>query len=171
MKIDFSDSTHPVLRTATWFTAIAITAVTLYLISRLFASSTSTNTVLDIISETLHSRMFWTAVAVGLAAQAVDGALGMAYGVTASTFLLSAGASPAVASASAHIAEIFTTGVSGIAHVRQGNVNRQLFLRLVVPGTIGALAGVVLVTQISGKALKPWIAAYLLVIGVYILSK
>src|SRR5687767_13703004 len=157
MKIDTSDSSHPVLRTATWFTAIGITAVTLYLISRLFASSSSTNTVLQIITETLQSRMFWTAVGVGLAAQAVDGALGMAYGVTGSTFLLSAGASPAVASASVHIAEIFTTGVSGIAHVKQGNVNRKLFLRLVVPGTIGALVGVAVVTQISGKTLKPWI--------------
>jgi uncharacterized protein len=171
MKIESSeDSNHPVLRMATWFTGIALVAVTLYLLSRLISGSGS-STVMQVIMETLQSRMFWTAVAVGVIAQAVDGALGMAYGVTGSTFLLSAGASPAVASASVHIAEIFTTGVSGIAHAKLGNVNRKLFLRLLIPGTIGALVGVVLVTQISGKALKPWIAAYLLVIGVYILSK
>lgn len=160
-------SVHPVLRAATWCAIVLLALVTGYLGTRLF----STEAASQLIGETLSSRMFWTAVAVGLAAQAVDGALGMAYGVTASTFLMSAGASPAVASASAHIAEIFTTGVSGIAHVRQGNVDRKLFLRLVVPGTIGALAGVLVVTQIDGKALKPWIAAYLLIIGIYILSK
>jgi len=101
----------------------------------------------------------------------VDGALGMAYGVTASTFLLGMGASPAVASASVHIAEIFTTGVSGIAHAKLGNVNRRLFLRLLVPGTLGALLGVAVVTQIDGRALKPYVAAYLLLMGLYILSK
>ena len=160
-------SVHPILRAASWCAIVLIALVTVYLGTKLF----STDAASQLIAETLSSRMFWTAVAVGLAAQAVDGALGMAYGVTASTFLMSAGASPAVASASSHIAEIFTTGVSGIAHVKQGNVDRKLFLRLVVPGTIGALAGVLVVTQIDGKALKPWIAGYLLVIGIYILSK
>ena len=160
-------SVHPILRAASWCAIVLIALVTVYLGTKLF----STDAASQLVAETLSSRMFWTAVAVGLAAQAVDGALGMAYGVTASTFLMSAGASPAVASASSHIAEIFTTGVSGIAHVKQGNVDRKLFLRLVVPGTIGALAGVLVVTQIDGKALKPWIAGSLLVIGIYILSK
>jgi uncharacterized membrane protein YfcA len=70
-----------------------------------------------------------------------------------------------------HIAEIFTTGVSGVAHAKMGNVDKKLFLRLLVPGMIGAVLGAVLVTQVDGKALKPIISAYLLIMGVYILSK
>src|SRR5687767_11992607 len=159
-----------VLRAATWFTVLAIGSITLYLVAKLFLSGTSA-AGLQLIASTLQGGAFWSAVAIGLLAQAVDGALGMAYGVTASTFLLGMGATPAVASASVHIAEIFTTGVSGIAHVRYGNVNKKLFLRLLVPGTLGALAGVVLVTQIDGKLLKPYVAAYLLLMGLYILSK
>ena len=161
---------HLVLRAATWFTAIAITALTLYLTARLFLPN-NWHAGLQTIAGVLQGQAFWTAVAVGVLAQAVDGALGMAYGVTASTFLLGMGASPAVASASVHIAEIFTTGVSGIAHVKYGNVDRKLFVRLLVPGTLGAVLGVLVVTQIDGRALKPYIAAYLLIVGVYILSK
>jgi uncharacterized protein len=169
-QISAAVAAHPVLRTATWFTAITLSAITLYLTARLFLPN-NWHAGLQTIMTTLEGSQFWTAVAVGLAAQAVDGALGMAYGVTASTFLLGTGASPAVASASVHIAEIFTTGVSGIAHVKYGNVDRKLFLRLLVPGVVGALLGVYVVTQIDGKVLKPWITAYLLVIGLYILSK
>jgi uncharacterized membrane protein YfcA len=163
-------SAHPVLRTATWFTAIALTALTLYLAARLFLPNNWYGGF-QTIASTLQGGAFWSAVAIGLLAQAVDGALGMAYGVTASTFLLGMGASPAVASASVHIAEIFTTGVSGVAHVKYGNVNRKLFLRLLLPGILGAVLGVLVVTQIDGRVLKPYISAYLLIIGVYILSK
>ena len=161
---------HPVLRVAMWFTSIALAAVIFYLLARLFLPHNWSGGM-QTVASTLESSTFWTAVLVGLLAQAVDGALGMAYGVTASTFLLGMGASPAVASASVHIAEIFTTGVSGIAHARFGNVNRKLFLRLLVPGTLGALLGVAVVTQIDGRALKPYVAAYLLLMGLYILSK
>ena len=160
---------HLVLRVAMWFTTIALGAVILYLLARLFLPNWSGG--LQTVQSTIEGSTFWTAVLVGLLAQTVDGALGMAYGVTASTFLLGMGASPAVASASVHIAEIFTTGVSGIAHARFGNVNRKLFLRLLVPGTLGALLGVAVVTQIDGRALKPYVAAYLLLMGLYILSK
>lgn len=108
---------------------------------------------------------------MGFLAQVVDGALGMAYGITATTFLLTAGASPAAASASVHIAEVFTTGLSGISHVKLGNVNKSLFLRLLLPGIIGAVLGAVLITTFDGAALKPFISAYLLLMGLYILSK
>src|SRR6185436_6063639 len=160
---------HLVLRVAMWFTTIALGAVILYLLARLFLPNWSGG--LQTVQSTIEGSTFWTAVLVGLLAQTVDGALGMAYGVTASTFLLGMGASPAVASASVHIAEIFTTGVSGIAHAKLGNVNRKLFLRLLVPGTLGALLGVAVVTQIDGRVLKPYVAAYLLLMGIYILSK
>lgn len=123
------------------------------------------------IGSGLISRGFWTAVAVGLLAQIVDGALGMAYGVTSTTFLLSTGVPPAAASASVHIAEIFTTGFSGLSHWKLGNVNGKLFARLLIPGVIGAVIGAYLVTAIDGDLLKPWISAYLLLLGLYIVSK
>jgi hypothetical protein len=145
---------HPVLRTATWFTAITLSAITLYIVARLFLPN-NWSAGLHTIVDTLQSGAFWSAVIVGVLAQAIDGALGMAYGVTASTFLLGMGASPAVASASVHIAEIFTTGVSGMAHVKFGNVDRKLFLRLLVPGTLGAVIGVLVVTQIEESCSGP----------------
>jgi len=162
--------THPLLRAAVWFAVTVLIALALFLTGRFFLS----NNWLDswqIIGETLESRIFWSAVAVGFFAQVVDGALGMAYGVTATTFLLATGANPAVASASVHIAEIFTTGVSGIAHAKFGNVNKQLFVRLLVPGILGGILGAILVTQIDGAMFKPYISAYLLLLGIYILSK
>lgn len=123
------------------------------------------------IAAGVSSRGFWTAAGVGLLAQMVDGALGMAYGVTSTTFLLSTGVPPAAASASVHIAEIFTTGFSGFSHWKLGNVNKALFKRLLIPGVIGGLIGAYLVTSLDGDMLRPWIAAYLVVIGIFIISK
>ncbi len=95
----------------------------------------------------------------------------MAYGITSTTFLLACGAPPALATASVHMAEVFTTGVSGIAHVKLGNVNRQLFLRLLVPGILGVVVGAVVVTQLDTAILKPAITVYLLVMGLFVLRK
>lgn len=140
-----------------------------YLAIRLFGGGASAAQAL--LTEALSSKLFWSAVCVGLIAQMIDGALGMAYGVTSTTFLLASGVSPAMASASVHVAEVFTTGVSGIAHAKLGNVNRSLFLRLLVPGIAGAVAGAYLLTSIDGKSIKPYISAYLLLMGLYIISK
>jgi uncharacterized membrane protein YfcA len=158
------------LRTASWFTGITITALGLYLVGRLFLSASGSGG-LQVIANTLQGSAFWIALAIGLAAQAVDGALGMGYGVTASSFLLGTGASPAVASASTHIAKLFTTGVSGIAHAKYGNVDRKLFVRLLLPGMAGGMLGVLLVTSVDGRLLKPFVSAYLLAMGLYILAK
>ncbi|MET0343573.1 MAG: sulfite exporter TauE/SafE family protein [Polyangiales bacterium] len=117
------------------------------------------------------TQSFWIASGVGLLAQVVDGALGMAYGITSTTFLLSTGVSPAVATASVHIAEVFTTGFSGLSHWKLGNVNKALFKRLVIPGVIGAVFGAYIVTSLDGKTLRPYISGYLLLMGVYILIK
>lgn len=162
---------HPVLRAAMWFAVLVLAGLLLFLAWRLFFGDNGGHSGLQIIESTLSSPTFWSAVAVGFFAQVIDGALGMAYGITATTFLLSAGASPAAASASVHIAEVFTTGLSGISHVKLGNVNKSLFLRLLLPGIIGAVLGAVLITQFDGKMLKPYISAYLLLMGLYILSK
>jgi uncharacterized protein len=111
-------------------------------------------------------------ILVGLAAQMVDGALGMAYGATCTSFLLGLGLPPATASASVHVAEIFTTGVSGLSHLKFGNVNKKLFLYLLVPGIVGAVLGAYLLSDvINGDLIKPFIAVYLLVLGIVILRK
>lgn len=119
----------------------------------------------------LTSEYFWLAIGIGLAAQIIDGALGMAYGVTSNSFLLSIGASPAAASAAIHVAEIFTTAFSGISHIRFKNVDKQLFQKIVIPGVLGGVIGVIFLTSIDGKVLKPFVTAYLFIMGVIILKK
>ncbi len=110
-------------------------------------------------------------VVVGFVAQIIDGALGMAYGVSSNTFLLSVGVPPAIASASVHVAETCTTAVSGISHWRLGNVDKELFKKLIIPGVLGAILGAYILTQIDGNVIKPYISAYLLVMGFLILVK
>jgi uncharacterized protein len=110
-------------------------------------------------------------VLIGFAAQLVDGALGMAYGVTASSLLLGSGVPPAVASATVHAAECFTTGVSAASHRAFGNIDRDQFRRLLLPGVLGAALGAYLLSRLPGDALKPWIAAYLMLMGVVIVAK
>ena len=110
-------------------------------------------------------------ILVGFTAQMIDGALGMAYGVSSNTFLLSIGVPPAAASASVHLAEVFTTGISGFSHWKLGNIDWKLVKRLLLPGVIGGVAGAYLLTSIDGDAIKPYISAYLLIMGVVILVK
>jgi uncharacterized membrane protein YfcA len=113
-----------------------------------------------------------TAIAiVGLVAQLIDGSLGMAYGVTSSTLLLLVGTSPALASASVHLAEVGTTLVSGAAHWRLGNVDWRTFRWLAAPGAVGAFVGALVLGSISGDGAKPFVAALLLGLGVYILIR
>ncbi|NWG33034.1 MAG: sulfite exporter TauE/SafE family protein [Chloroflexi bacterium] len=110
-------------------------------------------------------------VLVGFVAQIIDGALGMAYGVSSNTFLLSLGLPPAAASASVHMAEVVTTGVSGAAHWQLGNIDWKLVKRLLIPGVVGGVAGAYLLTSIDGDVIKPYIAGYLLLMGAYIIYK
>jgi uncharacterized protein len=163
-------SEHPVLRAAVWAVVFMLIGVLGYLSMRLFDGTHGVSGI-QLIRDTLTGDAFWKAAAVGLLAQTVDGALGMAYGITSTTFLLASGSSPAVASASVHIAEVFTTGVSGISHVRLGNVNKNLFLKLLLPGMAGAILGAYVVSNVDGKAIKPFVAAYLFLMGLYIISK
>ncbi|MDR1074959.1 MAG: sulfite exporter TauE/SafE family protein [Xanthomonadaceae bacterium] len=110
-------------------------------------------------------------IAIGFGAQLVDGALGMAYGVTASSMLLGLGIPPATTSATVHAAECFTTGASLASHHLLGNIDRGLFWRLLIPGVIGAAVGAYMLGQLPGEKLKPWIASYLLLLGLVILFK
>ncbi|MEV4482335.1 sulfite exporter TauE/SafE family protein [Micromonospora coxensis] len=108
---------------------------------------------------------------VGLAAQLVDGALGMAYGLTSSTLLLFAGIAPATASASVHLAEIGTTLAAGVAHWRFGNVDWRVVARIAVPGAAGAFAGATFLSAISTESAAPWMAAILFTLGAYLLIR
>jgi uncharacterized protein len=110
-------------------------------------------------------------MAVGLAAQMVDGAIGMAYGVTASSVLLSVGVPPVTASAAVHAAETVTTAASGYAHWRLGNIDRSLIWRLAVPGMVGGAIGAYVLTAIPGEAIRPYVSGYLLLLGLFILWK
>jgi uncharacterized membrane protein YfcA len=108
-------------------------------------------------------------IAIGFAAQMVDGALGMAFGVISSTLLVSIGVPPATASAGVHTVETFTTAVSGVSHVAHKNVDWRLFARIVIPGMIGGITGAYLLTQVSAEAARPLVLTYLAAIGLYLL--
>jgi uncharacterized membrane protein YfcA len=109
-------------------------------------------------------------ILVGFAAQLVDGALGMAFGVISTTLLLSLGVPPAAASASTHTTESFTTAVSGISHTLHRNVDWWLFVRIVVPGVIGGILGAyILATAIDESIARPLVLTYLAAIGLYLL--
>jgi uncharacterized protein len=158
------------LRAISYCVGAILLALAAYLLFQLFGVNHQRSSA-EILAQSLSDPLFWTAMGVGLLAQVVDGALGMAYGVTASSFLLAVGATPIMASGATHLAEVFTTGVSGISHLKMGNVNKKLFLSLVIPGVIGGLLGAFVLSHLDGKMLKPYISAYLLLMGLYVLSK
>jgi hypothetical protein len=111
-------------------------------------------------------------VAIGFAAQIVDGALGMAFGVISSTLLISVmGVPPARASAGVHLVEIFTTGASGISHILLRNIDWALFARIAVPGVIGGMAGAYLLASIDAAVARPFVMGWLAVVGIYLLVK
>lgn len=107
----------------------------------------------------------------GFLASLVDGALGMGFGPTSSSILLSAGLSPVAASATVNLAKVVTGTVSGVAHWRFGNVDRRLVVNLAVPGAVGALAGTTLLVNVDGDDLRPILAVVLALIGLRILIR
>jgi hypothetical protein len=113
-------------------------------------------------------------VLAGFLAQLVDGLLGMGYGVTSATCLISAGVNPVAVSAAIHTSEIFSSGISGYSHYKFGNVNPKLFKHLVIPGVVGAILGaamLVLLGEHAGKWLMPLIAVYAMFLGFKIFSR
>ena len=121
---------------------------------------------------TLDKNFPWMVLA-GFLAQLVDGALGMGYGVTSATILLSAGVNLSAISGSIHTAEMFASGASGYSHYKFGNVNKKLFKVLVVPGVLGAIGGAILLSKYGdthAQYLRPVMAVYTLFLGLRILS-
>lgn len=111
-------------------------------------------------------------IAVGFAAQLVDGALGMAFGVIANVLLVGIlGVPPALASQRVHVVECFTTATSAASHLYHGNIDKGLFLRLLLPGIAGGVAGAYLLTSIDASTIKPFVLAYLTLVGLYLLVR
>eukprot|EP01136_Pigoraptor_vietnamica_P000522 Opistho-1_new@25927 len=113
---------------------------------------------------------FFLYVGVGLLAQLVDGSLGMAYGITSTSFLLGIGVPPALSSTSVHVSEMFTTGASAISHYQFKNIKKKLF-RALLWGVVGSVAGAYLLSEIiDGNFIKPYISLYMLILGFVILK-
>ncbi len=125
-----------------------------------------------LVAQEINSSILYYIIA-GFFAQLIDGALGMAYGITATTFLLSFGIAPAASSASVHASEVFTSGVSGLMHLKFGNVNKKLFKNLLIPGVIGAILGAYVLTSLENYnfIIKPLVSIYTLILGGIIVYK
>jgi len=141
-----------------------------------FAAMVFTLMVTQTLTESIKSweldmEMFLWFLLVGFVAQSIDGALGMAYGVSCNSILLGIGIPPAVASAWVHFAQVFTSLASGISHWKMGNVDWKLAKKLLIPGVLGSIIGAFLLSNVDGDIVKPVIALYLLVMGIVILGK
>ena len=111
-------------------------------------------------------------ILIGFAAQLVDGALGMAFGVICNTLLVAVlGVPPATASARIHVVEIFTTGASGLSHLFHRNIDWPLFFRLLIPGVIGGVLGAYVLSSLHADVVKPFVLGYLVLIGVWLLIR
>ncbi len=146
-----------------WSVFFVISAILIGLIS--YKSFSGLGTV-----EMDYEMFFWFLL-VGFVAQTIDGALGMAYGVSSNSILLGIGIPPAVASAWVHFAQVFTSLASGISHLSLGNVNWDLAKKLMIPGILGAVLGAYFLSNVDGNTIKPFIAIYLFIMGIIILSK
>ncbi len=146
-------------------------ALALMIVGHLIFSYLTAENVIAVFS-TVNSEILYYILG-GFIAQMIDGALGMAYGVTATTFLMSVGITPAAASASVHASEVFTSGVSGYMHLKFGNVNSKLFRTLVIPGIIGAILGAYVLSSLEDYSgyIKPIVSIYTLFLGAIIIRK
>jgi len=173
-----TSAARPLLRrrNRTEIAIYAFSALALMIVGHLlFSYFTLDRLTLMASSIDLTPRIFYFIMA-GFVAQMIDGALGMAYGVTATTFLTSVGISPLFATASVHSSEIFTSGVSGYMHLKFGNVNSRLFKIVLIPGVIGAALGAFLITKLADMEvvatyLSPAISVYTAILGILILKK
>jgi siroheme synthase-like protein len=132
------------------------------------------NDILSVLLSSLANLKgeFYLMIIAGFVAQLVDGALGMGYGVTSTTILLSAGINLPAISGSVHTAEMFSSGISGYSHYKFGNVNRKLFRSLLIPGVLGAIAGAYLLSKLGAEyanIVRPVLAAYTLFLGIKII--
>jgi siroheme synthase-like protein len=116
---------------------------------------------------------FYYFLGAGFIFAMIDGAIGMSYGVTSTTFSLSMGIPPASASTAVHISEILSNGIAGWMHFKMGNINKKLFKLLIIPGVIGAVSGAYLLSSLEhySQYTKPIVSIYTLILGLVILKK
>lgn len=156
------------IRIANW----CLMALAFMIIGHFIFSNISVDLVWKDIATHIDDRFVWMLVA-GFAAQLVDGALGMGYGVISTTVLLSTGLNPAAISGAIHTAEMFSSGASGYSHYRFGNVNMKLFKTLLIPGILGAVAGALLLSYLgeqNSRWVRPALSVYTMILGIRILS-
>ncbi len=167
-------TSYPLRRLLRWYLVVFITLAATVLGSvyfiRVFGTAETYDSSISFLGYFLHEE-FLIYLLVGFVAQMIDGTLGMAYGVSTTSFLMSAGVSPAIASTSVHIAEVFTTGISGFSHWQFGNVDKQMFKKLAIPGAIGAAIGAYFLVSFDGNVIKPYVSVYLLIMGIIIIGK
>lgn len=108
---------------------------------------------------------------IGFLAQLIDGSLGMAYGVSSTTFLTAIGVPPKIASASVHTAEVFTTLVSGISHWKMKNIDWKIFKSLVFTGVVGGIIGAFILVKFPSDLVSPFVSVYLLIMGFIVLIR
>jgi uncharacterized membrane protein YfcA len=185
-KLVVSQEEHtppPAFRTLGWrlgitflFSVFVIFSATLALQFTGNLNTTGLTRISQLIIGGMDDHFGWYVLA-GFVAQMIDGALGMAYGVSVTTFLMSLGLpaiTPAVASASMHASEIFTTGSGSLVYMRFRNINKKLFRAMVLPGMLGAAVGATLISLLGKSSfiwLKPMVAVYTGILGVLILQK
>ncbi len=149
-----------------WLIVVLIAGIIAFVIFTLITNHTFQHIHINI------DNRFWLFVLAGFLAQLIDGALGMAYGVSCSSMLLAFNVPPVISTASVHISEVFTTGVSGLSHLRFKNVHRKLLMKLLIPGILGAALGAFLLSKFfTGNWVKPVVSVYLMVLGLLILRK
>ena len=107
----------------------------------------------------------------GFFAAMVDGALGMGFGPTSSAILLTTGISPAAVSATVNLAKVASGVAAGVSHWRLNNVDRKLVLALAIPGAVGALVGALVLSNVSGDTIRPFLAVLLMLVGIRILFR
>lgn len=117
--------------------------------------------------------LFYYFLGAGFLFALIDGAIGMSYGVTTTSFSLTMGIPPAAASMGVHLSEIMSNGIAGWMHYRMGNINWKLFKMLLIPGIIGAVSGAYILSSLEhySQYTKPFVSLYTLILGLVILSK
>jgi uncharacterized membrane protein YfcA len=160
-------------RTRTEIFVNIFAAIALMVVGHLLFSFITYDRLSILWNELELNESFFYYVLGGFTAQMIDGALGMAYGVTSATFLLTLGVPPSAVSASVHTSEIFTSGVSGYMHLKFGNVNSKLFKKILFPGVLGAITGAYLLSTLEKYiyVIKPLVAVYTLILGILIIQK
>lgn len=132
---------------------------------------------------------------ISLLCEFMDASLGMGYGTTLTPVLLIIGFAPLEVVPAVLLGQLVGGLVGGLAHHRLGNINldfrrdeevkrrlrwlgylprstdAKIIFILVVSGVIGALVGVFSAVNISEVALKTYIGAMVLVIGIVILLR